>query len=84
MSLTAQFAGHFDSAIQHRGANYFRTGRVPDVNDRHILAALAGATPVHSQTYYGYQSSLSYGGTLPYRYRLTDPQPRLMLSLLSR
>jgi hypothetical protein len=23
MSLTAQFASHFDSAIQHRGANYF-------------------------------------------------------------
>ena len=28
MSLTAQFAGEFDSAILHRGADYFRNGRV--------------------------------------------------------
>ena len=58
--------------------------QVSDVNDRYILAFLAGATPVHSQTYYGYQSSLAYGATLPYRYGLTDPQPRLILPTLCR
>lgn len=58
--------------------------QVPDVNDRHILAFLSGAVPVHSQTYYGYQSSLAYGATLPYRYGLTDPQPRLILPMLCR
>jgi superfamily II DNA or RNA helicase len=58
--------------------------QVPDVNDRHILAFLAGATPVHSQTYAGYQSSIAYGAGLPYRYGLTDPQPRLILPMLCR
>jgi superfamily II DNA or RNA helicase len=58
--------------------------QVPEVNDRHILAFLAGATPVHSQTNYGYQSSLADGATLPYRYGLTDPQPRLILPMLCR
>ncbi len=58
--------------------------QIPDVNDRHILASLAGATPVHSQTYFGYQSSHAYGAPLPYRYRLTDPQPRLILPMLCR
>jgi superfamily II DNA or RNA helicase len=57
---------------------------VPDVDDRHILAFLAGAIPVHSQTYYGFQSSLAYDATLPYRYGLTDPQPRLILPMLCR
>jgi SWIM zinc finger len=56
--------------------------QVPDVNDRHILAFLAGATPVLSQTYHSYQSTLADGATLPYRYGLTDPQPRLILPML--
>jgi superfamily II DNA or RNA helicase len=58
--------------------------QVPDVNDRHILAFLAGATPVLSQTYYSHQSTLADGATLPYRYGLTDPQPRLILPTLCR
>jgi superfamily II DNA or RNA helicase len=58
--------------------------QLPDVNDRHILVSLAGATPVHAQTYLGYQSSLGYGGTLPFRYRLTEPQPRALMPLLCR
>jgi superfamily II DNA or RNA helicase len=58
--------------------------QLPDLNDRQILASLAGATPVLTQNYYGYQSSFANEGTLPHRYRLTDPQPRLMLPLLCR
>jgi superfamily II DNA or RNA helicase len=55
--------------------------QIPDVIDRQILASLAGANPVLGPGYYGYQS---YDGTVPNRYRLTDPQPRLMLPLLCR
>jgi superfamily II DNA or RNA helicase len=59
--------------------------QVPDADDRHILASLAGATPVHSQPYYNsYQSPYAYAAALPYRYGLTDPQPRLMLPVLCR
>jgi superfamily II DNA or RNA helicase len=58
--------------------------QLPDADDRHILAFLAGATPMHNQTYPGYQPSLVYGAMLPYRYGLTDPQPRLILPILCR
>src|SRR5260370_1632422 len=57
--------------------------QIPDADDRHILALLAGATPVHSQTYYGYSPTVGYG-LLPYRYGLIDPQPRLILPVLCR
>jgi superfamily II DNA or RNA helicase len=57
--------------------------QITDVNDRQILASLAGATPVLGSNYYGYQY-FAHDGTLPHRYRLTDPQPRLMLPLLCR
>ncbi len=58
--------------------------QVPDADDRYILASLAGAAPIHGQTLYGQQSSSAYGGTLPFRYRLTDPQPRILVPLLCR
>jgi superfamily II DNA or RNA helicase len=58
--------------------------QTPDVNDRQILASLAGATPVVGQNHYGYQSTFAHEGTLPHRYHLIDPQPRLMLPLLCR
>ncbi|HEY1900612.1 MAG TPA: DEAD/DEAH box helicase [Steroidobacteraceae bacterium] len=58
--------------------------QLPNVNDRHILAFLAGATPVESHAYHAYAYTPSHGATLPYRYGLSDPQPRLILPLLCR
>jgi hypothetical protein len=45
MSLTAQFASHFESAIQHRGANYFHTGRVriDSTSTSRIVAIVKGS-----------------------------------------
>jgi len=57
--------------------------QVPDDNDRQILAVLAGATPVLSELQHAYNYS-GHGATLPYRYALTDPQPRFLLPLLCR
>ncbi|HEX4150696.1 MAG TPA: DEAD/DEAH box helicase [Steroidobacteraceae bacterium] len=54
--------------------------QVPDPDDRHILAFLAGATPAYG----GYQLSSVYAPPLPYRYGLIDPQPRLLLPMLCR
>jgi hypothetical protein len=58
--------------------------QIPSADDRHILAFLTGAVPVHSPGYYAYPPSLTDGGTLPYRYRLVDPQPRSIMPLLCR
>jgi len=56
--------------------------RLPDSNDRHILAFLAGATQVYTNPYgsNGYYAAESdSGSTLPFRYRLLTPQPELIL-----
>lgn len=57
---------------------------LPDLNDRHILASLAGATQVHSQTYYGYGEKAYAGGSLPFRYLLIEPQPQWILPTVCR
>jgi superfamily II DNA or RNA helicase len=57
--------------------------QVPHDDDRQILAVLAGATPVPAEAHSAYAYS-AHGATLPYRYGLTDPQPRLLLPLLCR
>lgn len=44
MSLTAQFSSYFDDAIQYRGTDYFRSGRVriDSVSDSRIVAVVHG------------------------------------------
>jgi hypothetical protein len=46
MSLTAQFADDFDSAILHRGADYFRNGRVniDSASASRIVAIVKGSS----------------------------------------
>jgi hypothetical protein len=58
--------------------------QIPSAEDRHILAFLTGAVPEHSPGYISYSPALPHDGTLPYRYRLVDPQPRTILPLLCR
>ncbi|MGH8208636.1 MAG: SWIM zinc finger family protein, partial [Steroidobacteraceae bacterium] len=64
--------------------------QLPDANDRYVLASLTGATPVHSYTQTGYGANHYYdangygAGTLPFRYRLIDPQPELLLPVICR
>jgi superfamily II DNA or RNA helicase len=61
---------------------------LPDPDDRHILASLAGATQLYSPSGSSYPSD--YGadsphiGSLPFRYRLWDPQPELILPAICR
>jgi superfamily II DNA or RNA helicase len=45
MSLTAQFSSYFDDAIQYRGTDYFRSGRVriDSVSDSRIVAVVHGS-----------------------------------------
>jgi superfamily II DNA or RNA helicase len=56
--------------------------QLPDFSDRRILAFLAGATQLYSHTEYGYDAGSHYDNTLPFRYRLIDPQPELILPTL--
>jgi len=57
---------------------------LPDFNDRHVLVSLAGATAVQGQSHYAYGSATYMGGALPFRYRLVDPQPELLLPVICR
>jgi len=58
--------------------------QIPGADDRHILSFLTGAVPVHGPAYQHYPPSLADGETLPYRYRLVDPQPRSIMPVLCR
>ncbi len=65
---------------------------LPNVEDRHILAFLAGATQLYSPTDYSYDTASEYTGygagyyesSLPFRYRLIEPQPDLILPAICR
>src|SRR5690606_16225259 len=57
--------------------------QLPDAVDRQVLALLAGATQVHGAYDYGYDGNFDYR-TFPFRFRLPDPQPELLLPLLCR
>ncbi len=58
--------------------------QLPDLNDRRILAFLAGATPDHgSNGYsYGYVPGGGYYDSVPFRYRLIAPQADYILPAL--
>ncbi|MGH8137136.1 MAG: DEAD/DEAH box helicase [Steroidobacteraceae bacterium] len=57
--------------------------QLPDPSDRRILAFLAGATQLYSHTAeYGHAAGGYYDNALPFRYRLIDPQPELILPAL--
>jgi len=56
--------------------------RLPDASDRRILAFLAGATQLYSHAESIYDAGSHYDTTLPFRYRLIDPQPELILPTL--
>jgi superfamily II DNA or RNA helicase len=58
--------------------------QIPSADDRHILAFLAGAVPAPGPAYQHYTPHLADAGTLPYRYRLVDPQLRLIMPVLCR
>ena len=57
--------------------------QLPDGDDKQALAILAGATQVYGSYDHGYGTDFDYR-SLPYRYRLTDPQPEFLLPLLCR
>jgi superfamily II DNA or RNA helicase len=56
--------------------------RLPDINDRRILAFLAGATPDHGNNGYDYIYGGGYDDALPSRYRVIAPQAGWILPAL--
>ncbi len=56
--------------------------RLPDMNDRRIIAFLAGATPDHPSNGYSYIPGGGYYDGLPFRYRLIAPQAGWILPAL--
>jgi superfamily II DNA or RNA helicase len=56
--------------------------RLPDVDDRRIVAFLAGATPDHESNGYGYAYNAGYYDALPFRYRVIAPQAGWILPAL--